>query len=949
MKCGVLFLLGASACASPVAYDETASAVTASTIVSLTFDDTLADQVSVGDLVAARGMRATFYVNSSRFDVSGFMTKAQVLALQAQGNEIGGHTIDHANLASLSDAEARWEVCNDRAALLAAGVRATSLAYPFGANSATVDQIADDCGYNSSRDVGGLVTGSACSGCPYANTIPPADLYPLRTNDSIDATTTLATMQGYVTQAEQHGGGYVPMVFHHVCDGCSTDAVSPATLAAFLDWLAARGPSTQVATVDAVIGGPVRPSVTVANQLRNPSLETDANADQVPDCWQRGGFGTNTATYSLASDAFDGSVAQRIAITSFTSGGRRLVSAQDTGACAPAVTPGHAYAITAQYKATTPTRLTIYYRNTSGVWAYFAESPLMPVSSSIYREAIYKTPAMPADATAISAGLGIFAVGTLTMDAYTLIDATTAPPDTAAPGLAIACNGTACATSAYASPVTVTLAAADAASGVREIRYTTNGSDPTTGTLYTAPFTVSATATVRATALDRAGNRATQSASIVIGSPPPPPPGNMLQNASLETDANGDQVPDCWQRGAFGTNTAAFTLTSDAQDGSVAQRIDITSFTSGGRRLVSAQDSGACAPSVIPGHTYTMTAFYKASTPPKFSVYVRGTDGAWRWIAESALLPTSTTYRQGTFTTPALPADATAISIGLSIFNVGSITSDAYTLVDTAGPPPPPPPDTTPPALAIACNGSACTTSPYASPLQITLSASDASGIADLRYTTDGSDPTTGTPYTAPFALTASATVRATAVDTAGNRATQSAAITVQEGPPPPPPPSNLLQNASLEVDADGNQVPDCWKRDGYGTNTATYTLVSGAFDGSVAQRIDITSFTSGGRRLASAQDAGACAPSVTPGTSYTMTAHYIATVSPRFSVYVRGTDGTWRWFAESSNLPAASSYALATYTSPAMPADATAISIGLSIFAAGALTSDAYTLTAAP
>lgn len=600
MKCRPLLIaLASSACTAPVSVDETTSAALsdATTIVSLTFDDTFADNFQVGDMTVARGMRATFFVNSSRIGLPGYMTNDQLMTLEGQGHEIAGHTISHADLTTLAEADARGQVCNDRVALLDAGFAVTSFAYPFGANNATVEQIVEDCGYNSARDVGGLVTPGSCSGCPYANPIPPPNPYALRTSDSVESTTSLATLQQYVTQAEQHGGGLVPIVFHHVCSGCASNGITPSTLAAFLDWLAARAPSTQVGTVHDVIGGPVKPGVSVppppiepppaSNLLRNPSLETDADGNQVPDCWQRGGFGTNSSTYALVNDAFDGSVAQRITITSWSSGGRRLVSAQDLGTCAPPVTAGHSYTMSAYYKATTQPRFSVYYRNASGAWIWFAQSPLLPASST-YRQATYTTPPLPAEATAISIGLTIFDVGTITIDAHTLVDA----------------------------------------------------------------------------------------------SPPPPPPTNLLQNASLEVDADANQIPDCWKRDSYGTNAATFTLVTDAFDGTVAQKIDITSWTSGGRRLASAQDAGACAPSVTPGRRYTMTGYYKSTIAPRFSVYIRSTSGTWRWLAESALLPTSATYQQATYTTPVMPADATAISVGLSIFAVGSITTDAYTLAE---------------------------------------------------------------------------------------------------------------------------------------------------------------------------------------------------------------------------------------------------------------------------
>jgi hypothetical protein len=257
-------ILATSACVTgALDEDQESTEITGTTIVSLTFDDTLADQYQVGEMVAARGMRATFYVNSTRFGRSGSMTLEQVRSLQQRGNEIAGHTLDHVDLTAVSSDEARRQVCSDRDALLDLGFAVTSFAYPFGADNSAAQGIVRDCNYNSARDVGGLVAPTSCSGCPYANPIPPANAYQVRTNGSIRQSTTLDTMKRFVTQAEQNGGGWVPFVFHHVCNGCNEYAVSAADLTGFLDWLAARRASgTEVATVHAVIGGTVKPSST---------------------------------------------------------------------------------------------------------------------------------------------------------------------------------------------------------------------------------------------------------------------------------------------------------------------------------------------------------------------------------------------------------------------------------------------------------------------------------------------------------------------------------------------------------------------------------------------------------------------------------------------------------------------------------------------------------------
>ena len=347
------------------------------------------------------------------------MTLAQVTALQAAGNEIGGHTVDHANLPALSADQARREICDDRVALLGDGFVVTSFAYPFGATDASVRQFVIDCGYNSARLVGGLVNPDSCQDCPYADTRPPVDPFGVRTNDSVKADTPLAQVEGYVTNAEQHGGGWVPLLFHHVCDGCDSLSITPANLDAFMTWLAARGPATEVGTVADVIGGGTPPPA--GNLLQNPSLEVDANGDGVPDCWQPAGFGASAATFARVTDAADGSFAETVKMTSFTSGARRLVSKQDLGTCAPAALPGHRYAVSASYKATTQPIFTIYYRTAAGGWVWFAQSAPLATASA-YTRATYTTPPMPAAATGISIALSLVGTGTLTSDAYELVD-----------------------------------------------------------------------------------------------------------------------------------------------------------------------------------------------------------------------------------------------------------------------------------------------------------------------------------------------------------------------------------------------------------------------------------------------------------------------------------------------------------------------------------------------
>jgi lysozyme family protein len=270
-----------------------------------------------------------------------------------------------------------------------------------------------------------------------------------------------------------------------------------------------------------------------------------------------------------------------------------------------------------------------------------------------------------------------------TSAARTVTVSGTMPTDTTPPAVAL----TSPAAGATVSGTVAITADATDASGIARVEFLANGA--IVGTDTAAPYstqwdtsTFSGSVTLAANAVDNAGNIATSASRQVTVAAPVT---NLLQNASLETDANGDQIPDCWQRGGSGTNTATFTLTTNAYAGTRAQRIDMTSYTSGARRLVSAQDAGTCAPAATAGRRYTVSARYIATSAPVFTIYYRNATGGWVWLAQSSALPTSSTYALGSYTTPPLPTGATAISVGLSIINLGSLTMDDFRLVD-AGP-----------------------------------------------------------------------------------------------------------------------------------------------------------------------------------------------------------------------------------------------------------------------
>ena len=197
------------------------------TLVSLTFDDGNADNYSVAAILKQYGMHATFYIPSGLVGSKGFMTWEQLQTLQNDGNEIGGHTLDHIKLAGLDPGTLRHEICDDRKNLIAHGLTLISFAYPFGNYDEQVSQTVKDCGYSNARTI---------LGGPQR--MPFSDPYALLAFPYIVNDTGLAKMEAYVGGTRREGGGWVIFIFHHVCDSCDFFSVKPEVLNDYIPWLA---------------------------------------------------------------------------------------------------------------------------------------------------------------------------------------------------------------------------------------------------------------------------------------------------------------------------------------------------------------------------------------------------------------------------------------------------------------------------------------------------------------------------------------------------------------------------------------------------------------------------------------------------------------------------------------------------------------------------------------
>lgn len=409
------------------------------TVVSLTFDDGNDDQRLAETLLQANGLVGTFFVISGSVGTPGYVSVEDLKRFAADGQEIGGHTVNHLPLTTLSDDEAARQICNDRANLLGWGLPVTDFAMPFADADDGTQAAVRRCGYNSARGLKGLCTGTPPtrtrqSGCVTAESIPPADPYPTRALNQVDSTWTQADLRGAVTGAQQSGGGWVQLTFHHICDGCSPAAVRPADLDAFLSWLKERAGAGDVTveTVHEVIGGTVKPAVRLSppppagkgvNAIENPSLEV-SGPDGMPDCWEQAGFGANTATLTREHAGHAGRSAVTLRMSGWSSGDTKLMPRRDLGQCAPSVVPGHRYALDAWYSSSVRTQFAVYYRTTTGNWRYLTSGPWLAMSPSAYVRAHWVTPPVPADAAGLSFGLSLSTNGHLTTDDYLMSDVT---------------------------------------------------------------------------------------------------------------------------------------------------------------------------------------------------------------------------------------------------------------------------------------------------------------------------------------------------------------------------------------------------------------------------------------------------------------------------------------------------------------------------------------------
>lgn len=160
--------------------------------VTLTFDDGWKSFFTNGiPVLNSFGLKASAYINTEPItgEFNGYMTAADVIALQNQGHDIGGHTTTHADL-TLPTTNLTSEINDNRSFLMNTATTSPvdTFAYPYGAyNDAVIAQL-QSASYIGARTVD--------DGFNFSN----SDKFKLKIKHVTNVTST-STIQGWVSQA----------------------------------------------------------------------------------------------------------------------------------------------------------------------------------------------------------------------------------------------------------------------------------------------------------------------------------------------------------------------------------------------------------------------------------------------------------------------------------------------------------------------------------------------------------------------------------------------------------------------------------------------------------------------------------------------------------------------------------------------------------------------------
>jgi peptidoglycan/xylan/chitin deacetylase (PgdA/CDA1 family) len=305
------------------------------------------------------------------------------------------------------------------------------------------------------------------------------------------------------------------------------------------------------------------------NLIQNFSVETDGDANAIPDSWFTGKWGTNTTTFTYPVAGAEGVKAAKIDMTAYTSGDAKWYFTDVP------VTGGQTYTFKDQYQTSVATSIVARYTNTSGTFTYL-DLGTTPASSTW--QTFQTSFTVPAGMVSMTVFHLIKSVGSLTIDNASLSQATTTPPppppsdDQFSEGF-----------------VSLTF------------------DDGLVSHINTAKPALDA-ADMKGTFYLTSGGMA------------------WINNADLETDNDSNSVPDAWTKKRSGNNTATFTYPVTGYNSNRAAKVTVTNYRSG-----EAAWAFNDLP-IIADYSYTYTDMYQSTVAANVVAIVKNANGQTQTI-----------------------------------------------------------------------------------------------------------------------------------------------------------------------------------------------------------------------------------------------------------------------------------------------------------------------------
>lgn len=611
--------------------------------ISLTFDDNLGSIYTNGiPILDAAGFKSTQYTVSGLLDTPTRMTTANVLAMQANGHDIGGHTITHPNLINLSPTQLQTEIGGGRRDLALLGATPLdNFAYPEGGYNDAIKNVVRSSGFSGARTVD--------LGFNTKNT----DRYALKVQQ-VNAVTTFDQVKTAIDSAIADKTWLI-LLFHAIDHSGATYGTTPEILQQIVDYLQQVG--APVITVSQGLslmnpGTPLVPDTTIpvitlngssSVDINNGSPYTDSGAtafDNVdgsltPDIIVSGDT-VNTSVngvYHIHYNVSDlaGNAATEVIRTVTVDGLPVLVNlvqnpSLETAAADPSMpfnwfkggwgnnTRILTYPV-AGVDGASAAKVEITSHTSGDAKWYFKEVSVTPGETYTFSDSYIST--LPSYlATQFK----------MTNGTFTYLDIANVPAGPAGVWQTVQ--------SSFVVPASVT---------------------------HLTMFHV----------INQVGTLTVDNYSLTSQTPPPPTT-NLIANPSVETTSANPALPQSWKTGKWGTNTTTFTYPTAGIDGAKSVKIDMTSHSSGDAKWYF--NDVPASPSTL----YTFSDSYIATILSEPTVRFLLSNGShlYETLATLPAVATATPFNVS-FTTP---ANVVSMTVFHTIFSIGSLTTDNFSI-----------------------------------------------------------------------------------------------------------------------------------------------------------------------------------------------------------------------------------------------------------------------------